>query len=825
MSQVRLLYQRALGTDPFCYQQSLAEESICNRVLVVPTGSGKTAAAVLTWLHRLETTPDTTPNRMIYCLPMRTLVEQTRHMIETWLEVLGKNIPVTTLMGGEADENWGFFPALPSILIGTQDMLLSRALNRGFAMRRYRWPVHFALMNNDCFWVMDEVQLFGSGLATSTQLQAFRERWHTMGPTATWWMSATLDPQWLATVDFAAAAPALPVTRLMPKDIDPQISPDLSTRYHASKPIAERKKLTSDGIRAEHRPGTLTLVVVNTVARAQSLFNQLRAERDKERGRKSKCAPGPEILLLHSRFRHFDRARRHEQLIAADAVLRGCADARSREVWSNQVAGLLDRGVVCIATQVVEAGLDLSAETLVTELAPWASLVQRFGRCNRFGLQPDARIFWVDRMKKDEMPPYDAEDLSDARERLAQLPGLNASPEALEALGPPPLRPFTNVIRRHDLLGLFSTEPDLAGGFTDVSRFVRDVERDSDAYVFWREINDKPQGKIRPHANEICSVPISGLRDLLRERKSFAWEWNGERRRWERLYPRDIRPGMTILLACAVGGYDAELGWTGDPRNHPIALVQEDDAEPDSQLSDEASETVWVPLAEHLRHAEDRYQAIRGIEMVEANAVRRALSWHDVGKAHPKWQAAIAKTGLTLPSGGPWAKFPPTPKRFEPGLRHEAASALAAWQQWITGEDDWTALAVYLIAAHHGKVRTVLRSRITDASAEDVFGITQGDTLKLSGWFDGECVLDLSPRLFGGSGVWEDDGFLLQAPSWVEMVNALLDGDDGAGVLSDHEPQGLGPFRLAMLEACVVIADVCASRAEQRLQCSQPGLG
>ena len=34
---------------------------------------------------------------------------------------------------------------------------------------------------------------------------------------------------------------------------------------------------------------------------------------------------------------------------------------------------------IIVATQVVEAGVDISATTLVTELSPWSSLVQRFG--------------------------------------------------------------------------------------------------------------------------------------------------------------------------------------------------------------------------------------------------------------------------------------------------------------------------------------------------------------------------------------------------------------------------------------------------------------
>ena len=41
-------------------------------------------------------------------------------------------------------------------------------------------------------------------------------------------------------------------------------------------------------------------------------------------------------------------------------------------------------GRIVVATQVVEAGVDISARTLVTELAPWSSLVQRFGRVARY---------------------------------------------------------------------------------------------------------------------------------------------------------------------------------------------------------------------------------------------------------------------------------------------------------------------------------------------------------------------------------------------------------------------------------------------------------
>ena len=41
--------------------------------------------------------------------------------------------------------------------------------------------------------------------------------------------------------------------------------------------------------------------------------------------------------------------------------------------------------LIAVCTQVIEAGVDISARTMWTEVAPWPSLVQRLGRLNRFG--------------------------------------------------------------------------------------------------------------------------------------------------------------------------------------------------------------------------------------------------------------------------------------------------------------------------------------------------------------------------------------------------------------------------------------------------------
>lgn len=65
---------------PFSYQRALAERDWPN-VLVARTGLGKTAAVVLGWAWKHVVAERTPARRLVYCLPMRTLVEQTEQNV------------------------------------------------------------------------------------------------------------------------------------------------------------------------------------------------------------------------------------------------------------------------------------------------------------------------------------------------------------------------------------------------------------------------------------------------------------------------------------------------------------------------------------------------------------------------------------------------------------------------------------------------------------------------------------------------------------------------------------------------------------------------
>jgi CRISPR-associated endonuclease/helicase Cas3 len=143
------------------------------------------------------------------------------------------------------------------------------------------------------------------------------------------------------------------------------------------------------------------------------------------------------------------------------------------------------------------------------------------------------------------------------------------------------------------------------------------------------------------------------------------------------------------------------------------------------------------------------------------------------------------------------------------------------WHRYRAGQASYSALAVFLAAAHHGKVRTVFRS-LTD-TGEDTFGVPpQPDTLA---WNGQSWPLDFSVAKDGAEGVWTPRGFVLNGHGWTGLVTDLLgswrpDDTSSAGVVPDSEPKKLGPFKLAYLEALVRIADWRAS--ENPSSCLKP---
>lgn len=820
------LFKRATGNEPFPYQWRLASADPLPVLLDVPTGAGKTAAAVLGWVWRRRLAGKEvrarTSRRLVYCLPMRVLVEQTYDNTCNWLRALdfladnpgddrpaldgGWRIPVSLIMGGETADDWDRYPEREAILIGTQDMLLSRALNRGYGMSRYRWPMHFALLNNDCLWVLDEVQLMGSGLPTTAQLQAFRAGGKaslgTYGPTHSLWMSATLKTEALETVDFRDHLHTL-IGNAIRLDGQDRKNGVLAKRLDAKKPLSRaRVSLNKENAKSyardlaqevteHHLPGTLTLVVVNRVKRAQEIFQALQATVNKQACGES---PVPELILIHARFRPAERQDRQHRL---------------QEVDRQPPAG----GCIVVTTQAIEAGVDISARLLVTELAPWTSLVQRFGRCNRRGEWDGqtavAQVLWVDIAGDDKnlVLPYDAADLGWARTALGRL--TDAGPQVLGEIQDPSMLPLRHVLRRRDLLDLFDTTPDLAGNDLDVSPYIRDA-KDNDVQVYWREWEgDVPPEQVRqPHRFELCAVSLQGIRGFLKDH--VAYRWDSLDGRWI-LVTRGapIWPGMTLLVHARQGGYDPERGWTGESGYViPVFFHQGEDRATDDMMDDDPVTFVsrFVHLTEHsqdvVREMEQLLTSFHDLPGIPVDELISAARWHDAGKAHAAFQNALLK-GIEeeerLRSGGPWAKSGTRRGRLRygvcdgegrfqprPHFRHELASALLLLQNAAPN------LVCYLVGAHHGKVRLSIRSLPDEASPPGggrfARGVWEGDVLPPIRLAPGAETSQTTLRL----GVMEL-GEGADGPSWLERSLFLR--------------EQYGPFRLAWLETLVRVAD------------------
>ena len=830
MNYLTLFQQATQGREPYDYQKRLAcgergdkseaewlsSSGPCeSRLISIPTGLGKTAAVVLAWLwNRCGKVAATSvasasqtpwPRRLVYCLPMRTLVEQTRDEAAKWLANLGlaDEVGLHILMGGEDAGEWDMHPEREAILIGTQDMLLSRALNRGYGMSRYRWPMHFGLLNNDALWVFDEVQLMGAGLPTTAQLAAFRARLGCASPTHSWWMSATSELDWLRTVDFDPTT--LPeALKLEEADLN---SVDVITIRGAQKTVArcvqtskDAKALAAEILDTIRERDGLTLIVVNTVKLARNLYSEINKQR--------KDAPEDERpILLHSQFRPEDRARQLKKVTDAEGKRR-----------------------LVISTQIIEAGVDLSAATLFTEVAPWSSLVQRFGRCNRRGTEADARIFLI---TPEKTLPYTDEQLASANAEIEKLTasGANASPASLSVVPIPAVDrpPARHVIRRRDFMDLFDTTPDLAGQDIDIDRWVREIE-DRSVQLFWRTWDggkgarppstDFPQ----PHRRELCPAPIGAVKEWLKKKKLTPWRWDYLESEWVKVQKEmgefSIVPGQIYLLASEAGGYSPETGFDASIPSSVTPLPTATGGTDDGNEQDPVSGGNWQSIAQHTDEVCGELEVILNGTGVVCTALPIAARWHDLGKAHDAFQSKIkldrrvsadgkAHTPIAKAPDGAWKHHrerdaeDETLKRRR-HFRHELASALAVLQPTVGSiPEELRNLVAWLIAAHHGKVRLSIRSMPDEAvpSGERRFarGVWDGDLLPEvplgGGILSSAVTLSLEPMELG---LCTEKPFENQ-PSWAERMLALRDAPE------------IGPLRLAYWETLLRSADERAS--------------
>lgn len=670
----KTFFRLATGQEPYEYQCRLAQEGLPD-VLEVPTGTGKTFAVVVGWFYRRFAHPDpavraATPRRLVYALPIGVLVEAvTKDVKKVWAaldgardtlnlpEPLPATLPIIQLMGGtlaSADiSGWRVAMDGPSIVVGTVDQVVSRQLSRGYGTSRRTYTIDFALVTNGAHVVVDEIQLCGQATSTARQIAAFQRGSDAPGtydehgfphaptaePVGLTCMSAMAEAAYLDTVDAPWTGP--PAVTLTDGDRDGHLRGRLSaTRRIERLPDVAKEAQVAEAARDRHIPGTLTLVVVNRVDEAVNITSSLRRL-------VGTGADAPTITLVHSRFRGVERADLNERL----ASLTNGEGLKSLPGTP---------GHIVVATQTVEAGVDLDAATLITEAAPWPSICQRAGRCNRAGTfgageETTASLLWFD---AGQPRPYEKADVAASIDALTELDGRAVTSADLLDRPVPRSPDALSILRSPTFVQLFDTSPDLTGGDIDVSRYIRS-DRDTDVRVAWVEpaALEGDSVLVRPDTRWQLSVPLSVMRNFVKQRSGpRAWVYDRFSETWQRVRAdRPLMPQDLVLVARADGGYTPEKGF--DPSSKvPVVPIHTDVEEPaeekptstdgnaDESSSDAASFTAdWQRLDEHLAEATNAARGLcEGLDLTSCGfdddtvtAVVVAVALHDLGKSFP----------------------------------------------------------------------------------------------------------------------------------------------------------------------------------------------
>ena len=624
-------FREVHGHEPFPWQKRLLEHVATNGgwpgVLDLPTGSGKTAAIDIAVFHlALEADRRATrhaPVRIAFVVDRRLVVDDaftrakklqdalaapcgavTGRVADALKTLSGDGPPLIArrLRGGiPREDDWARTPSQPTVLCSTVDQVGSRLLFRGYGVSNIMKPVHAGLIGSDCLILLDEAHLAEPFRQTLDWVQMYKGiNWREAKNAHAPWGTALLT-----------ATPGEKPSDAFSLDDGDRSHPILKKRLDASKPahLKEDNDKETDGGEQNliHRATTITAkvqdalkhfskaenkasspaigVVVNRVARARSVFKNLTEKFSPEEA---------ECLLLIGPARPVDRDRLAGRL----APIRTGAERN------------LDKPLIVVATQCIEAGVDIDLDALVTEAAPLDCLRQRFGRLNRAGrdIEPYAVIVAAksDLLISTDDPVYGKaikpawDCLTDkkvvkkqGRDRIVDF-GVNAfsvhmKPEAIALKADAPV-----LLPAH--LDLLSQTAPIPAADPEVSLYLHGAERQPNSVtLIWRaDIDpDKNQdAEIRrllmlasPRSLEAIELPLWAVRRWLREdktpahladiataapeddkparpagkkRKVFRWRGNDERSRW--IEPAALRPGDTIIAPARYGGVD-DFGW------------------------------------------------------------------------------------------------------------------------------------------------------------------------------------------------------------------------------------------------------------------------
>lgn len=345
--------------EPYEHQRMSAAASGRSALLVAPTGSGKTEAALYWALGDGAPLP-----RLFYALPyqasMNAMFDRLRDTDRGFgLQAVGlqhgralqalharllhsEEGVVTAAAAARWEHNINTLHARPIKVFSPYQMLKALFQLRGFE----------AMLTDYAggAFVFDEIHAYDPGrLALILALIAHLRTWYG----ARFFVMSATFPQIIRERLIEAIGTDHTITA----------SPALFERFRRHRIHLLPGELTTDGVGRivqDVCKGKQVLVCANTVRRAQEMYVALQRA----------GLPAEQVLLLHSRYTFGDRNRR-------ELVI--------RHSCGSSVPLDQRKPLALVATQVVEVSLDIDLDTIYSDPAPLEALLQRFGRVNRSG--------------------------------------------------------------------------------------------------------------------------------------------------------------------------------------------------------------------------------------------------------------------------------------------------------------------------------------------------------------------------------------------------------------------------------------------------------
>jgi CRISPR-associated endonuclease/helicase Cas3 len=484
LEEFRGMFRLLTGYAPFPWQEKLYVEFLKNEIpssCNLPTGLGKTSVVAI-WLIALANGAKV-PRRLAYVVNRRTVVDQTTAEVERVrskiIEEAGiadalrracsleDNVPplvISTLRGQLADNReWSADPSRPAVICGTVDMIGSRLLFSGYGIGFKSRPLHAGFLGQDVLLVHDEAHLEPAFQELISQIEKEQERERELTGNLPWPKLRVMQLTATTRNDNGQAEEPFGLTleEKNPPEIIPEQKEDEPSIYavwrrlkatktlylkkadddtEIAEEIAKRAlKLSKDD--KGNDTNAAVLIFVRTLDDVQKVCTVLT---NKKYG-----VPADHVQQLTGTMRGLERdqmadPRRHDASpVFARFLKPPKPDAPEKERWETTP---MPGTVYLVCTSAGEVGVDISADHLVCDLSTFESMVQRFGRVNRFGQRDDTRVEVVHPAsfgKVDKNGELKASEIDSRLKRtlelLRLLPPLgnntyDASPKALDDL-------------------------------------------------------------------------------------------------------------------------------------------------------------------------------------------------------------------------------------------------------------------------------------------------------------------------------------------------------------------------------------------------------